>query len=72
MGRGSGGVWGDYDNDGCLDLFVFVESYTGGDTLWKGDCQGHFTDVTEAAGGFFDGDQNACDDEALAARVVAG
>ena len=60
----SGGVWGDYDNDGCLDLFVFVESYTGGDTLWKGDCQGHFTDVTEAAGGFFDGDQNACDDEA--------
>jgi enediyne biosynthesis protein E4 len=60
----SGGVWGDYDNDGCLDLFVFLESTAGSDTLWKGDCEGGFTDVTESAGGFDDGGEEACDGEA--------
>ncbi len=57
----SGGVWGDYDNDGCLDLFVFAESYSSGESLWKGDCSGNFTNVTEAAGGFDDQGDKDCD-----------
>lgn len=44
------GVFGDYDNDGCLDVFVFDESYTRSDHLLRGDCAGGFVDVTEAAG----------------------
>ncbi len=47
---GSGGVWGDYDNDGCLDLLMFAESTTQSDALMRGDCAGHFTDVTSYAG----------------------
>ncbi|MCB9795731.1 MAG: CRTAC1 family protein [Alphaproteobacteria bacterium] len=46
----SGGVWGDYDNDGCLDLIGFAESYTASETLLHSNCDGTFTDVTEAAG----------------------
>lgn len=44
------GVFGDYDNDGCLDVFVFDESYFRSDHLMRGDCAGGFVDVTEAAG----------------------
>ncbi len=44
------GVWGDYDNDGCLDVFVFDETDSRPDHLLRGDCAGGFTDVTEAAG----------------------
>ena len=47
---GSGGVWGDYDNDGCMDLFVFVESGTSPDSLLRGACDGTFVNVTEEAG----------------------
>lgn len=47
---GTGGVWGDYDNDGCLDLLVYAESHVTADTLLKNDCDGTFTDVTAAAG----------------------
>lgn len=47
--RGSG-VFGDYDNDGCLDVFLFDEAYARSDHLLRGDCQGGFVDVTEAAG----------------------
>ncbi|MBL8739651.1 MAG: VCBS repeat-containing protein, partial [Myxococcales bacterium] len=47
---GTGGVFGDYDNDGCLDLFVYAESYTVADTLLHNECNGTFTDVTAAAG----------------------
>jgi|GEM_PF-882530 len=46
----SGGVWGDYDNDGCLDLVMFAESTTQSDVLLKGDCEGHFTDLTAFSG----------------------
>ena len=60
----SGGVWGDYDNDGCLDLFVFVESTAATDSLWRGDCEGGFINVTEQAGGFDDDGEEACDSEA--------
>lgn len=49
-GGGSGGVWGDYDNDGCLDLLLFEESYTRSEVLLRGDCSGHFTDVTLQSG----------------------
>jgi hypothetical protein len=47
---GSGGVWGDYDNDGCLDLFVYAESYTQADSLLHSNCNGTFTDVTAGSG----------------------
>ena len=46
----SGGVWGDYDNDDDLDLFVFAESGTTGDSLLRNEGDGTFTDVTAAAG----------------------
>jgi hypothetical protein len=45
-----GGVWGDYDNDGCLDLFLFAKSYTQADSLLRGHCDGTFTDATAASG----------------------
>jgi hypothetical protein len=46
----SGGVWGDYDNDGCLDLLLYVESYASGDSLLHSNCDGTFTDVTAGSG----------------------
>jgi len=47
---GSGGTWGDYDNDGCLDILVYHESYTGPDKLFRNNCDGTFSDVTEQSG----------------------
>jgi len=46
----TGGVFGDYNNDGCLDLFLYAESYAGNDTLLASTCNGTFTDVTAQAG----------------------
>jgi hypothetical protein len=46
----TGGVWGDYDNDGCLDVFLFRESNSQTDYLMRSNCQGGFTDVTATAG----------------------
>ncbi|MBN1944032.1 MAG: CRTAC1 family protein [Bradymonadales bacterium] len=46
----SGGVWGDYDNDGCLDYFGFSGSYVSGEALLKNRCDGTFEDVTAASG----------------------
>jgi len=43
------GVFGDYDNDGCLDLFLFSEAYAKGDALMRGKCDGTFDDVTATA-----------------------
>ena len=48
------GAWGDYDNDGDLDLLTIghVQAKTNSiSQLWNNDlAQGSFTDVTEAAG----------------------
>ncbi|MFN3197216.1 MAG: CRTAC1 family protein [Bradymonadia bacterium] len=49
-GPATGGVWGDYDNDGCLDLLRFAETPAAPDSLWRSNCDGTFTEVTEAAG----------------------
>jgi hypothetical protein len=46
----TGGVFGDYDNDGCLDVFLFAESYAQGDALLRSKCDGTFENVTLAAG----------------------
>lgn len=47
----TGGVFGDYDNDGCLDVFLYAESYQATDTLLRAKCDGSFTfeDVTAAS-----------------------
>lgn len=42
----TGGVFGDYDNDGCLDLFLFSEAPSSGDALLRSNCDGTFSDVT--------------------------
>lgn len=46
-GFGMGAAWGDYDNDGLLDLYV---SNYGRSVLYHNNGDGTFTDVTERAG----------------------
>jgi len=43
-----GATWGDYDNDGFLDLFVGVNN-SGDDWLYHNDGQGGFTKITTGA-----------------------
>lgn len=57
-----GAAWGDFDNDGCIDVFVTginilgqggFESRTLTDfasRLYRNDCRGRFSDLTTAAG----------------------
>ena len=49
-----GMTFGDYDNDGNLDLFIGIGSNAGttlnNSKLWKGDGTGKFTDVTNQVG----------------------
>ncbi|MCH7885220.1 MAG: CRTAC1 family protein [Planctomycetes bacterium] len=47
VGFGMGAAWGDYDNDGDLDLYV--TSY-GGNVLYRNRGDGTFDDVTQASG----------------------
>jgi hypothetical protein len=46
-GFGMGAFWGDYDNDGCLDLYV---TNYGKSRLYRNNCDGTFDDVTDRAG----------------------
>lgn len=46
----TGGVFGDYDNDGCLDLFLYAESYQAKDTLLRAKCDGSNTFEDATAG----------------------
>lgn len=47
-----GSVFGDFDNDGCVDLYLATGGYyeIEANRLFKGHCDGTFTDVTEKAG----------------------
>ncbi len=47
-----GGIWGDYDNDGNLDLFCFSSSSDSSKTerLFRNIGKGTFEDVTDASG----------------------
>ncbi len=43
-------VFGDYDNDGWLDMYVTGRSYSGHSYLYRNNCNGTFTDVAYQAG----------------------
>ena len=50
-GNGAGAAWGDYDNDGHLDLYLFnTNSGADVDRLYRNRGDGTFADVTAAAG----------------------
>ena len=61
MGIHGTGVFGDFDNDGCLDVFVFDESNSRPDALLRNRCDGTFEDVTAASGITDLQDLNRCD-----------
>jgi hypothetical protein len=46
-GWAQGAAIGDYNNDGCMDLFV---TYWGDNALYRNNCDGTFTDVAQQAG----------------------
>lgn len=46
-GWGMGAAAADYDNDGCVDLYV---TFYGSNVLYHNNCDRSFTDVTEKAG----------------------
>jgi len=46
-GAGPGAAWGDYDNDGDLDMYVATD---GPNMLYRSNGDGTFTDVTSEAG----------------------
>lgn len=54
--RSMTGGWLDYNRDGCVDLYVgqmvlqAAGSIANRDTLYKNNCNGTFTDVTDASG----------------------
>src|SRR6185503_2501475 len=46
-GNGIGAAWGDYDNDGDLDLYL--SNAVGSNRMFRNDGSGSFTDVTSGA-----------------------
>jgi hypothetical protein len=46
-GYGMGAATGDYDNDGCVDLYI---TKLGSNQLLRNNCDGTFTDATAASG----------------------
>jgi len=63
-GEGWGTTWGDYDNDGDLDLYVVKERGLGGkesaNVLYRNNGNGTFTDVTGEAGVGCRGNSRGC------------
>ncbi len=46
-GYGMGVATGDFNNDGCVDLYL---TNLGSNQLWRNNCDGTFTDVSDASG----------------------
>jgi hypothetical protein len=46
-GYGMGAATGDFDNDGCVDLYLTT---LGSNQLWRNNCDGTFSDVTARSG----------------------
>ncbi len=49
-GHARSAIWGDYNNDGWLDLYVTREAAGLSAQLWRNNADGTFTDVTPTAG----------------------
>jgi len=49
---GFAGAFADYDNDGCLDLYLAYGGRSNrlADQLWRNDCNGNFIDISNEAG----------------------
>jgi hypothetical protein len=59
-GNGAGAAWGDYDNDGWLDLYLFnTNAGASADRLWRNRGDGTFADVTVTMGLAEQGDGEA-------------
>src|SRR6266498_2726985 len=58
-GDSTGAAWGDYDNDGYLDLFVAV-GLAGNDLLYRNNGDGSFTKITSGPVGQSGGSSRGC------------
>jgi hypothetical protein len=60
-----GGVWGDYDGDGCMDYFGQGSSYSAGEVLLHSNCDGTFTDTWDVSGIIDVQDSRDCDGDGV-------